>query len=190
MYGSQTPLYDGSRTPHYGSMTPAHSDGSRTPGQSGAWDPTVSNTPSRSTDYSELDNWDDPSPSYNPTTPGSAYHSDTSHVPYSPRTPGSSYCTDPTYSPYQLSPSPSGYETTSNTSLNFNNAAADYASPSPLSYSPMTPGRPPSPTNPYTPGGEMESLSSQDWHTTDIEVRFKESSTDPGLSGQVCYLIS
>ncbi len=42
MYGSQTPLYDGSRTPHYGSMTPSHGeDGSRTPGRSGAWDPTV-----------------------------------------------------------------------------------------------------------------------------------------------------
>ena len=42
MYGSQTPLYNGSRTPHYGSMTPSHGDdGSRTPGRSGAWDPTV-----------------------------------------------------------------------------------------------------------------------------------------------------
>ena len=48
MYGSQTPLYDGSRTPHYGSMTPSHGEeGSRTPGRSGAWDPTVSNTPAQ-----------------------------------------------------------------------------------------------------------------------------------------------
>lgn len=36
----------GSRTPHYGSQTPLH-DGSRTPGQSGAWDPSNPNTPSR-----------------------------------------------------------------------------------------------------------------------------------------------
>lgn len=36
----------GSRTPHYGSQTPLH-DGSRTPGQSGAWDPNNPNTPSR-----------------------------------------------------------------------------------------------------------------------------------------------
>lgn len=36
----------GSRTPHYGSQTPLH-DGSRTPAQSGAWDPNNPNTPSR-----------------------------------------------------------------------------------------------------------------------------------------------
>lgn len=34
------------------------------------------------------------------------------------------------------------------------------------------------------------SLSFQDWHTTGIEVSFKESSTDPGLYGQVCDLVS
>lgn len=39
-------LYPGSRTPHYGSQTPLH-DGSRTPAQSGAWDPNNPNTPSR-----------------------------------------------------------------------------------------------------------------------------------------------
>ena len=72
MYGSQTPLYDGSRTPHYGSMTPSHGeDGSRTPGRSGAWDPTVSNTPAQPGSF---DNYDfdetSPSPNYNPGTPG------------------------------------------------------------------------------------------------------------------------
>ena len=48
MYGSQTPMYEaGGRTPHYGSQTPSHGeDGSRTPGRSGAWDPTAANTPS------------------------------------------------------------------------------------------------------------------------------------------------
>lgn len=72
MYGSQTPLYDGSRTPHYGSMTPSHGeDGSRTPGRSGAWDPTISNTPAQPGNF---DNYDfdetSPSPNYNPGTPG------------------------------------------------------------------------------------------------------------------------
>lgn len=47
MYGSQTPLHDGSRTPHYGGQTPSHEPGSMTPGRAGAWDPTVSNTPAR-----------------------------------------------------------------------------------------------------------------------------------------------
>ena len=37
----------GSRTPHYGSMTPSH-DGSRTPLHGGAWDPSSANTPARS----------------------------------------------------------------------------------------------------------------------------------------------
>lgn len=42
---SHSPI-SGSRTPHYGSQTPLH-DGSRTPAQSGAWDPNNPNTPSR-----------------------------------------------------------------------------------------------------------------------------------------------
>ena len=75
MYGSQTPQYDGSRTPHYGGMTPSH-DGSRTPGQSGAWDPTVTNTPARSNDYDDYFDEASPSPAYNPATPGSAYHAE------------------------------------------------------------------------------------------------------------------
>lgn len=37
----------GSRTPYYGNQTPLHESGSRTPGQSGAWDPTIANTPAR-----------------------------------------------------------------------------------------------------------------------------------------------
>lgn len=53
----------------------------------------------------------------------------------------------------------------------------------------MTPGVAPSPLNPQTPGAGMDSLSSQDWYTTDIEVRFKDSHSDAGLSGQVISLI-
>ena len=49
----------------------------------------------------------------------------------------------------------------------------------------MTPGVAPSPLNPQTPGAGMDSLSSQDWYTTDIEVRFKDSNSDAGLCGQV-----
>ena len=91
MYGSQTPLYDGSRTPHYGSMTPSHGEeGSRTPGRSGAWDPTVSNTPAQPGNF---DNYDfdetSPSPNYNPGTPG--YSAEGSSGPYTPTTPGSAY---------------------------------------------------------------------------------------------------
>ncbi|KAF7639746.1 Transcription elongation factor SPT5 [Meloidogyne graminicola] len=56
MYGgAQTPMHDssGSRTPHYGSSTPAY-DGSRTPRQpSASWDPTVSNTPAHSSAHYE-----------------------------------------------------------------------------------------------------------------------------------------
>lgn len=51
MYGSQTPQYDGSRTPHYGGQTPSHEPGSMTPGRSGAWDPTLANTPVRYTGW-------------------------------------------------------------------------------------------------------------------------------------------
>ena len=51
----------GSRTPHYGSMTPSH-DGSRTPLHGGAWDPSSANTPARP--ESEFDySLDAPTPS-------------------------------------------------------------------------------------------------------------------------------
>jgi hypothetical protein len=56
----------GSRTPHYGNMTPSH-DGSRTPGQS-AWDASITNTPARNNDFDgySLDEAS-PSPNYNPS---------------------------------------------------------------------------------------------------------------------------
>ena len=51
--GSQTPMHDsmdGSRTPHFGSMTPAYNtEGGRTPQYSNSWDPAlVAATPARS----------------------------------------------------------------------------------------------------------------------------------------------
>ena len=117
MYGSQTPMYDaGSRTPHYGGQTPSHpgmEDGSRTPGRSGAWDPTVTNTPSAARDFDDY-NYDDttPSPNYNPGTPGGSgagqgYQESPSNS-YTPATPGSVYNPQDGYSPYQPSPSPTG----------------------------------------------------------------------------------
>lgn len=80
----------GSRTPHYGSMTPSH-DGSRTPG---AWDPHITNTPARS----EVDTYSLDEGFEQPST-----------GPYTPQTPGGMYGSEQSYSPYQTSPSPTGY---------------------------------------------------------------------------------
>ncbi|CAH1787389.1 unnamed protein product [Owenia fusiformis] len=194
MYGSQTPLHDGSRTPHYGGgSTPAH-DGSRTPG--GAWDPTNANTPSRNSEYDY--NFDDaaPSPSgygtpetENPATPGyAAVDTPSPSGPYTPQTPSA-------YSPYgQPSPSPSGYQgTPSPAGYTGTPSPQGYAgtpspsgpygqSPSPLGYgSPLTPG---APLTPQTPGAGMEHGGS-DWHTTEIEIKIKETHEDPGLIHQI-----
>lgn len=55
-------------------------------------------------------------------------------------------------------------------------------SPSPVGYSPMTPGAPsPGGYNPHTPGSNIEQGGS-DWVTTDILVRVKDSFMD--LMGQ------
>ncbi|KAK8402706.1 hypothetical protein O3P69_000806 [Scylla paramamosain] len=195
MYGSQTPQYDGSRTPHYGSMTPSH-DGSATPGRQSAWDPTITNTPAR---HSEFDDYSfdeaSPSPAYNPGTPG--YQSDAGQGPYTPQTPGTVYSSDHNYSPYQPEPSPSGYQPAGGSPAAYvgtpspgtgyqgsPSPVSGYASPSPLaSFSPMTPGAA-SPYNPQTPGAGMDTLGMHDWQTTDIEVRIRETHDDSGLIGQ------
>lgn len=65
---------------------------------------------------------------------------------------------------YQPSPSGSGFAGT----------------PSPLGYSPMTPG---APYTPQTPGTAMDHGLS-DWHTTDIEVKIKETHEDLKLIHQ------
>lgn len=136
LHGSATPQYDGSRTPQHGAMTPLH-DGSMTP-RTGAWDPTITNTPARSTEY----DYEDPSPSpgYNPNTPGYSMS-----TPFAPHTPGNMYGSDQGYSPYQQSPSPS----TSSYQI------GHLETPSPTAYSPNTPNlnAPYSPyNNPQTPG--------------------------------------
>lgn len=115
MYGSQTPMHDGSRTPHYGSATPRYESGSATPNpnmdrdRSSAWDPTSMQTPRN--DFE--DDWDEqpPSASLNPTTPG--YQAETPDVGPSshqgPFTPGSAL-NYATHSPF-ANPSPlDGYQ--------------------------------------------------------------------------------
>merc|ERR1719445_2375120 len=201
MYGSQTPLYDGSRTPHYGSMTPSHGeDGSRTPGRSGAWDPTVSNTPAQPGNFDSYD-FDEtsPSPNYNPGTPG--YSQESPSGPYTPTTPGSVY-NPQDYSPYQPSPSPSAYQSTPSPSNSYvptpspaggssyqPSPSPSYAAPSPgIGYSPMTPGssHASSPYHPSTPSRDTQDmLGNQDWYSPEIEVVIKDSHEDTGLCGQI-----
>merc|ERR1719499_1261237 len=192
MYGSQTPLYDGSRTPHYGSMTPSHGeDGSRTPGRSGAWDPTVSNTPAQPGNY---DNYDfdetSPSPNYNPGTPG---YSAEGSGPYTPTTPSSAYNPQdyspyqPSPSPYQSTPSPQSYVPTPSPAGGSSyqpSPSPSYAAPSPgIGYSLMAANV----QSPYHPsaGREHDILGSQDWYSPDIEVVIKDSHDDTGLCGQI-----
>lgn len=57
-------------------------------------------------------------------------------------------------------------------------------SPSPVGYSPMTPGAPsPGGYNPHTPGSNIDQTSS-DWVTTDILVRVKDTFLDAGVINQ------
>ncbi|XP_006801313.1 transcription elongation factor SPT5 [Neolamprologus brichardi] len=154
MYGSQTPLHDGSRTPHYGSQTPLH-DGSRTPGQSGAWDPSNPNTPSRNEEDYDFGYDDEPSPSpqaygttpnpqtpgypevpspqvnpqYNPQTPGTpAMYNTEQYSPYAAPSPQGSYQPSPSPQSYhQVAPSPVGYQNT-------HSPASYHPTPSPMAY--------------------------------------------------------
>jgi hypothetical protein len=50
----------------------------------------------------------------------------------------------------------------------------------------MTPGGAPSPYNPHTPGAGLDQPATlqQEWQTTDIEVRIRDTHDDAGLSGQ------
>lgn len=146
MHGSQTPMYEnGSRTPHYGSMTPSH-DGSRTPGQSGAWDPTVTNTPARGNDFDSYSMEEGGSPGYAPGYPATG-------GPFTPQTPGTMYGSEQSYSPYQPSPSPAASATASPSPAGYvatpspsgtgytTSPHGAFATPSPMGYSPMTPGK-------------------------------------------------
>lgn len=64
---------DGSRTPHFGSMTPAYTDGGRTPQYTNSWDPSVvAATPARSVvnDDDEEDRFTMRTPAYAPSETG------------------------------------------------------------------------------------------------------------------------
>uniref|UniRef100_A0A3P8U2Z7 Transcription elongation factor SPT5 n=1 Tax=Amphiprion percula TaxID=161767 RepID=A0A3P8U2Z7_AMPPE len=171
MYGSQTPLHDGSRTPHYGSQTPLH-DGSRTPGQSGAWDPSNPNTPSRNEEEYDFPYDDEPSPSpqgyggtpnpqtpgypevpspqvnpqYNPQTPGTpAMYNTEQYSPYAAPSPQGSYQPSPSPQSYhQVAPSPVGYQNT-------HSPASYHPTPSPMAYQ-ASPSPSPVGYSPMTPG--------------------------------------
>ncbi|CAK6980621.1 transcription elongation factor SPT5 [Scomber scombrus] len=172
MYGSQTPLHDaGNRTPHYGSQTPLH-DGSRTPGQSGAWDPSNPNTPSRNDEEYDFGYDDEPSPSpqgyggtpnpqtpgypevpspqvnpqYNPQTPGTpAMYNTEQYSPYAAPSPQGSYQPSPSPQSYhQVAPSPVGYQNT-------HSPASYHPTPSPMAYQ-ASPSPSPVGYSPMTPG--------------------------------------
>uniref|UniRef100_UPI00358F343B transcription elongation factor SPT5-like isoform X2 n=1 Tax=Myxine glutinosa TaxID=7769 RepID=UPI00358F343B len=212
LYGSQTPIHEGSRTPHYGSQTPVH-DGSRTPSQSGAWDPSNTNTPNRTDDEFEY-GFDEPLPSpqaygpqSTPQTPGYAdVPSPQANTPYNPQTPGTPamYNTDQ-YSPYPTpspqgsyhptpspqnfhpAPSPVGYHNT-NSPASFHPTPSPMTyqsspSPSPLGYSPMTPGTG-SPSG-FNPltPGAAMDTSAAEWHTIDVMVTVRETTPDGQLAG-------
>lgn len=188
MYSLRTPLYgsEGGRTPHYGGQTPLH-EGNRTPlsGGTSAWDPANTNTPSRTTDF-DYTLEDSASPGdygvvSTPATPG--YNADTPSPmgPFTPQTPGtcSPYQGTPSPAGYQATPSPAGYVgTPSPSGYQASPSPAGYgATPSPSTYSPMTPV---APYTPQTPGAAMDQAITE-WHTTDIEVRIKDTHDDVAL---------
>lgn len=49
-----------------------------------------------------------------------------------------------------------------------------------------------SPYNPSTPGSGLDPINTgiggSDWHTTDIEVRIRDSHDDPALAGQTAII--
>lgn len=192
MYGSQTPMVSGARTPMYdfGSRTPMY-DGSRTPGRDGsrtpmydpsrtpvhtssAWDPSAA-TPKP--DFDDYGAEPSPSPAYNnPPTPGYLNPDTPSAGPYTPQTPGmySSY-----NQPSPAAPSPAG---------SYSYGQGLTPSPTGYNFSPATPGAGPSTPlgfNPHTPGAGMEHILERkdEWQTTDIYVRIR-SGDDPDLIGQ------
>ncbi|KAG5307497.1 SPT5H factor, partial [Acromyrmex insinuator] len=179
-YGFQTPIYEhGSRTPHYaGSMTSSH-DGSRTPGQSEAWDPTISNTPVSTNDFEEYKMEKGGSwvgyPSENSPTEGS-FIPQTSIMYGSEQTYGSCHS-----SPIESSIVNSNYEScsaSSSTSTGYISSYNAFLTSSPGDYIPS------SPYNLLTPRLGMNADDDSNWHTTDIEVRIRNTHDDLALIGQ------
>ncbi|EGI69080.1 Transcription elongation factor SPT5 [Acromyrmex echinatior] len=169
----------GSRTPHYaGSMTSSH-DGSRTPGQSEAWDPTISNTPVSTNDFEEYKMEKGGSwvgyPSENSPTEGS-FIPQTSIMYGSEQTYGSCHS-----SPIESSIVNSNYEScsaSSSTSTGYISSYNAFLTPSPGDYIPSNP------YNLLTPRLGMNADDNSNWHTTDIEVRIRNTHDDLALVGQ------
>ena len=129
----------------------------------------VQNTPSGACKYDDY-NFDEtsPSPNYNPGTP--RYAQESPSASYTPATPGSVYNSQEGYSPYQPSPSPTGgyqstpshnsYVPTPSPGQNYQpTPSPGYGAPSPLGYSPMTPGsHANSPYTPQTPGASLDMI--------------------------------
>lgn len=107
--------------------------------------------------------------SYHPTPSPMAYQVPVTHVPWSGAAPGGpeaqdDHCPLDAMPPFLLQASPS---------------------PSPVGYSPMTPGAPsPGGYNPHTPGSGIEQNSS-DWVTTDIQVKVRDTHLDTQVVGQM-----
>lgn len=160
MTGSHTPTYreTGIKTPMHGSQTPIYESGARTPhygsatpshegGRTpahGVWDPTVSATPARP----DFEFEEGAGPAYDSGTYGQG--------PFTPQTPGTMYGSDHSYSPYRPSPSPAGFP------------AGYLGAPSPADYSPSSPAY--APATPAAPGTPAPA---PDWHTTDLEVKYR-----------------
>lgn len=198
MYGSQTPMPSGGRTP--GSQTPMYQSGSRTPRADGsatpmydpsrtpihsssAWDANAAATPRA--DFDDYGADPSPSPSYhNPPTPGYLNPDTPQGGPYTPQTPGMYAYSQP--SPGLSAPSPSGSYPSP---VGYGSSSVTTPSPAGYTFSPMTPGgganvNSPMTFNPHTPGAGMESMMGVEWHTTDIEVRIRASHDDPDLANQ------
>ena len=60
-----------------------------------------------------------------------------------------------------------------------------YGAPSPLGYSPMTPGsHSDSPFTRPTPGASLDISGQTDWYSPNIEVTIEDTQEGPGLQGQ------
>ncbi|PIK60627.1 putative transcription elongation factor SPT5 isoform X1, partial [Apostichopus japonicus] len=139
---------------------PLH-DGGQTPSRSGAWDPSVSNTPMRHSDSSDF-SFDESSPSPQPYGSTIRRHRATPQTrprvePLQPRYPGGSsgmYGSDTSYSPYQPTPSPGNYQPTPSPSGSFQQSPAlDPTSPPHPHRVTSTPRRPVASTGPSSPSG-------------------------------------
>ena len=66
-----------------------------------------------------------------------------------------------------------------------------YGAPSPLGYSPMTPGsHSDSPFTPPTPGASLDISCKSEYYSPDIEVAIKNTHKNPGQTSVICDVIT